>query len=374
MVIYWWILIYTSAVSFFGTSVNRKNLLEEKCNQNKDVSLFIAILTFALLIFFVGSRSEFNDTYYYRELYKGYITTDLSQILKILKGTGKSKYFNSLQVLFKHFISQDYEYWFFALAIFEVGAVIKLYYRYSTDFFFSSYLFIASTSFLWLMSGTRQFFAVAIVLYGINNLVERKLIKFMFLVLFASLFHISALIWIPVYFFCNSEPWKWRMLLFVACAAIVLFSLSTFTNILEDVLEDTNYSGITSNFDSTNGVSAMRFYVSCVPWFLAFIFRKQIYEENNKFINICINLSVISSVIYFLGMFTSGIIVGRLPMYFMLTNYILIPWILNKYLFSSTKFLLKLLCIILYFVYFYYDMVIKGTGHYGSELLNIPYV
>lgn len=373
MTVYWWILIYTTIISFVGSSITRTRQGNTNKNVNKSISLFMAILTFALLVYFVGFRSEFNDTYYYRQVYNGYITGDLSQIKDIWAEDSKSKYFNILQCLFKRFISKDYTVWFFFLAIFQIGAVIKLFYKYSCNYAMSSYLFITSTSFVWMMGGIRQFFAVCIVLYGFNYLIERKMIKFISLVLIASLFHVSALIWIPVYFICTSKPWGWRIILFVLGAITIIFSLDAFTNVLDNILADTNYEGLTNHFGSDDGVNPIRVLVSSVPWIIALLFRRRIEEENNLFLNISVNLSLISSAIYFIGMFTSGIIIGRLPMYFMLSNYILLPWLLDVMFKQPTKSIVKFACIVLYFAYFYYDMVIGGTGHYGSEVLGIAY-
>ena len=378
MTVYWLAFAYTSIVSLFGTFVynqkKRKSLYDISLGDNKSIGLFFAILTFAFLIIVIGCRSEFNDTYYYRDVFKNYITGNLSQIKTIWVSDSKSKFFLIIQCLFKHYISKDYNAWFFALAIFQMGAVIKLYYKYSVDYFLTSFLYVASTSFVWLMGGTRQFFAVSIVLYGIDYLVDRKAVKFLALVLIAALFHVSAIVWIPIYFICTGKPWSWKIIAFIVGMVLIIFSMDNFTDLLDEVLEDTSYSGMASNFDSSNGVNAMRVLVTCVPWGLALLCKKQIEDENNVFLNICVNLSVVSSAIYFVGMFTSGIIVGRIPMYFMLTNYLLIPWILNKYFSQSMKFIMKTACIVMYFLYFYYDMVIKGTGHYGSELLGIAYV
>lgn len=378
MTVYWSIFLYTTVVSLFGTYVKRNNdekLLNEDNNaDSKSIGLFFAILTFALLIFFVGCRSEFNDTYYYRDIYKNFVTGNLSQIKEIWDSESKSKYFLIIQCIFKKFISKEYNIWFFALAIFNMGAVIKLYYKYSIDYFMSAYLFIASASFVWMMGATRQFFAASIVLYGIDLLVERKTFKFLLLVLIASLFHLSALVWIPIYFICTSKPWSFKMLAFIFCIIVIILFLDTFTGILDDLLEETTYANISEKFDPSKGVNGIRVLVTCVPWLLAFFCRKKIAAENNMFLNICVNLSVVSTAIYALAMFTSGIIVGRIPMYFMLTNYILIPWIINKCFVAENKMFLKFACIVMYFLYFYYDMVITGTGHYGSEWLNIPYV
>lgn len=376
MIVYWSIFAYTSVVSLFGMQISEKNKFKNQKNANdsNNISLFFAILSFLLLIFFVGCRSEFNDTYYYRDVYEYYITGNFSQIKSILESNSKSKCFLLLQCLFKLLISKKYVVWFFALAIFQMGAIIKLYYKYSVDYFLTAYLFIASGSFTWLMSGIRQFLAVAIVLYGFDYILERKTKKFIFLVIIASLFHISAIIWLPVYFICTIKPWSSKMIMLTLGAVILILLLDKFTNVFEDVLADTNYSGITESFGNGNGVSAIRVIVTCVPWVLALVCKRQIESENNKFLNVCVNLSFISSAIYFIGMFTSGIIVGRIPMYFMLVNYLIIPWIINKYFSRSSCLMLKLTCCFMYFLYFYYDMVIKGTGRYGSELLNIPYV
>lgn len=378
MAIYWWILIYTSVVSLFGTIVNklnRKNPVKSEYYIDKRcISIFLAVLTFGLLVFFVGCRSEFNDTYYYRDLFENYITGNLSQIKEIYLSESKSKYFNIIQCLFKHYISDDYIIWFFAISLFEIGAIIKTFYKYSCNYFISSYLYITSGSFVWLMGGIRQYFAVCIVLYGLDFLIERKTVKFIALVLFASLFHVAILIWIPIYFVCISKPWNLKIILFAILSVGIIFSLDNFTSILDNILEETNYSDLTSHFAEGNGMNYIRFLVTCVPWLLSLVCKKQIAEEDNLFLNISVNLSFISSVIYFVGIFTSGIIVGRLPVCFNIVNLILLPWLLEKYYKQITGAFLKFSCYILYFLYFYYDMVVKGTGHYGSEVLNIPYV
>ena len=374
MVVFWWILIYTSAVSLFGTVVHRINdrsrIKEDTVEKTRSISLFVAILTFALLLLFVGARSYYNDTETYRYTFIRYITGDLSQIKELWESSSKSKYFFMVEVLFKHYISEDYTVWFFALAIFQIGAIIKIFYNYSSNYFLTSYIFIASTTFTWLMSGIRQFTAVCIILYGLEYLVNRKTIKFLIIVLIASLFHISALLWIPVYFICTVKPWSWKVIVFVFAILGIIVSLDTFTSLLDETLEDTSYAGLTESIQTGEGMNMMRVLVSCVPWVLAFIKRKEIEEEHNLFLDMSVNLSFIASAIYLVATFTSGIIVGRLPIYFTMTNFILLPWIIDRYFTPSFKFLIKLACIVLYLLYFYYNFH-TSKNFYESELLGI---
>lgn len=370
MTAFWYLLIYTSVVSFFGTAIKKNEKIRRGNNYDyKSISLFFAIMSFVLLFVLVGARSGYNDTWSYRIEFERYITTDLNQIKDFFIENHKSKYFKTLEVIFKHYISENYNVWFFVLGFFQIGAIVKFFYKFSNNFFLSSYLYIASTSFTWLMSGIRQFLAVCIVLYGVDWLIQRKTAKFLLLVLVASLFHVAALIWIPVYFICASKPWSWKMILFVVGIFGILFSLDTFTNILSDVLEDTNYSGLAENLSTGEGMNVIRLAVNCVPWVLALFCKRDIEKENNTFLNICVNLSLISSALYLVASFTSGIIVGRLPGCFTVFDLTLIPWILDKYFSPSIRFMLKFACVVLYLAYFYYAIT-HTPNIYESTLLG----
>lgn len=378
MTIFLWLLLYTSAVSLYGSFVYRNRSAHIKSTytrtmEYKNISLFMAIMTFAFLIVIVGCRSYYNDTVSYKVVFDRAITGDLSQVHEYWLRDDKAKYFYILQCFFKRFISKDYTVWFFALGIFEIGAVIKFFYKFSDSYFWSSYLYITSATFTWLMSGVRQYFAVCIVLYGVDLLFERKTVKFIILVLFASLFHFSALIWIPIYFICVVKPWSWRIYVFVVAVFLILFSLDNFTNILNELLEDTNYSNITDNFSTENGMGAIRMLVSAVPCALAFICKRKIEDENNQIINISVNISVVILCINMVATVTSGITIGRLPGYFMTFNLILIPFILNKGFSHIIRPFLKIGCASLYFLYFYYNFFVLSSNLYGSELLNILY-
>ena len=54
--------------------------------------------------------------------------------------------------------------------------------------------------------------------------------------------------------------------------------------------------------------------------------RKKIPDDVPNIIGVCINMSLITMGLYVLSMFTSGIYIGRMPIYFSLFNYILLPW------------------------------------------------
>lgn len=62
------------------------------------------------------------------------------------------------------------------------------------------FFIVANGFFFWTLSGLRQSIAIMIFFYAIKFIIEKKPIHYFFYIFAASLFHISALIMLPVYF------------------------------------------------------------------------------------------------------------------------------------------------------------------------------
>ena len=77
-------------------------------------------------------------------------------------------------------------------------------------------------------------------------------------------------------------------------------------------------------------------------------------------------MSTISAGLYFVGMFTSGIMIGRLPIYFSLYNFILLPYLFNFIYTKSTKLLYTGFSIL--YLAFYY--VSASKFYYISDVLG----
>ena len=159
-----------------------------------------------------------------------------------------------------------------------------------------------------------------------------------------------------------------------------MFFIDNFTGLLDNALQGTAYDGMgqtmTNYTDEAtgfvdDGVNFIRVIIAAIPSVLALIQKKYVDEFSNPLVDICINLSVVATGIYFVGVFTSGIIVGRLPEYFTLASYIVLPWIINRVYTGNVKSVLKGLCIMGYIAYFLYVMVVQNTGRYESDILKI---
>lgn len=381
MIVYWSILAYTCIVALIGCGLKRRalaNVAEEELifKQQKSISLFFALLSVALLVFFVGMRTEYGDTSVYISNFNN-LSTSFSVLKQKWINKEDNVLFWTIAILFKRFVSNDPNAWLFLIAVFQAGAVTKFNFKYSDNFAFSIFFFIATTdAFGWMMNGIKQFTAVCLILYFFDYVIERKFVVFMIIVFVAYFIHPTAMVWIPVYFILSAKPFSFRIWIYVAITLTAIIFVDNFTDLLNDSLESTKYAGndITA-YDNKNGniddgVNPIRVLIYIIPPGLALLKWKEIKAFSNPLISICINLATISVGVFALGMVTSGILIGRIPMYFELANYILMPWLL-KYVYRD-KFgtFLKIACISGYLAYFTYNMF-TGSGYYVSSILGL---
>ena len=334
----------------------------------KRIGKVFAFLGIAYIIYFVGCRSGIGDTPAYISMFNDY-PDNISNL--ILDNYSKDKGFVILSVLFKQFISADYHVWLFTIACISGIYIAKTIYKYSENYFFSLYLFIVTVQFVWMLNGIRQFLVVSILFANVDLILEKKYIKFFSLVFFLSTIHITALIMIPVYFFVQTKPMTRQNLILLGIIIIVALSMDNISDYASQSLENTAYSGYLENAATSYGSNIIRTLVALVPCFLAYYGRGKVKEANSKIINICINMSILTAIMYFSSSISGAILIGRLPIYCDLYNLILIPWLLNNIFDKNERRLVYYIVIICYFIFFYYKAIIAMGLYYISDILNL---
>ena len=332
--------------------------------------LIQAILFFAVIIFFCGLRSGIADT----GTYIGLFDSASDNIRSIdWDAVAVDRGYQLLVVLYRQFISKDYHGWLFLCSFVSGIAAMLGFWKYSYDFGMSCFLFIATTYFTYFVNGMRQFICIAIVFACTHWIVERKYIRFIILIVLLSFIHLSVVIMIPVCLFVNAKPWSWRMVLLIISATLVGVLFDRILPYLSFLLNDTEYEGYISYLSSGSGFgsSVIRLVIALIPAGLAFLGRKIVEEEGNKLIDLCVNMSVINFLLFFIATLTNGMVVGRVAAYFNIYNLLLLPWLLNHLFTDSSRALLKAACVILYTGYFYYQMVITWHLPYVSDILHI---
>lgn len=357
--------LYVFILSLF---VKPRSLVTNESKVFNDISLQAGTLFFLFPVVMIGLRSSVNDTPAYINMFNN-LHSSFSEI--IAKGSwdhGIS--WDIYQWFIKYCIKNDVYVFFMITAIIQSGAIVKLYRKYSNDYGYSVLLFFLSMSFLNMMGGIRQQMAACVIFYGIDWLFESKNIRFVVLVLFASTIHFSAIIWIPILFVVQGKSFDKKTVMLSALLIIIIIYLNRFTDMLSDALEMTAYDGYTQQFAVDDGANIIHALIAAVPIGIALIGKKNIDLKNDRRIHMLVNIAFVNLLINILASFTSGILIGRLPMYIDVFSYALIPILLYSIFESKSERLMKILAVIFYFAYALYYMLSIGLN-YSSFILHI---
>lgn len=320
---------------------------------------FFAVLAAAPLVYLAATRGWFADTSAYRNLLQRAPQT-FSGIPGFLESINKDKAFYLLTAVFKCVFGLRPVVYFGLIAGIQVFFLLKSTRKYSVSLLISLFIFVASTDFLsWMQNGIRQFLAACIIFGTANWIFERKYVPALIAIGIASLFHQSALLMIPVIFIVQGEPWNKRTVavLLLSLAAIVF--VDRFTSLLDRLLTDTQYTNVVSDFinSADDGTNPIRVLIYSVPTVLSLIGLPYIREDNDRVINVCVNMSVITTGLYLVSMSTSGILIGRLPIYTsMFSTLLLLPWEINSIFSKQSAVFINNSMIILFVLFYYYQI------------------
>lgn len=357
MIIYW-SMIAVIAICAAGKSLSETN--------TKLGSKFLVYFPMLYIIFWTGVRTQFVDTSAYIRVYDSIPADSFQSIYKYTQEYDKDQLFYFLSGVFKYIFGNNYHYWLFAIALLCGMCVIRQIYKYSDSPFFSLYLFMTMSIFTWLMNGIRQFIVISILFTFSDWLIDkRKRWIYIILIILLSFIHNSALFILPfIIVVMFAKPWDWKMILMIIAIVVVISYADPFFNFLTEAVAQ-DYA---ETLDEYGGTSILRTLVAFVPIVLSFAGRKIIQGENNQYLNLCVNMSLVSALIYALSSFTNGILIGRMPMYFQVYDLLLLPWLIKHCFTKQSRQLLTIVCIVCYLIYFVYQAVVAGNYYYASDL------
>ena len=272
----------------------------------------------------------FGDTGMYRRRFQN-VPVGLSHIWSYTMGRSKDKGYAFVEVVFKTIVSHSDIAFFFFIALVQILCLVYIYRKYSRNYWLSMFLFVASTDYLsWMHNGMRQFIAAALIFSALPLLAKKRYLLMVLVVLLASQIHLTALIFLPFIFIVNGRAWNIRTLAFIGGIILSVFFLDKVSGFITNAMEDTAYEGNIDLFLNDDGTNLFRVLFYSVPAGMAWFFRPYIDKADDPLINVCANLSIVAAGFYVFSYFTSGIIIGRIPIYFSLANYILIPWFITE--------------------------------------------
>ena len=180
---------------------------------------------------------------------------------------------------------------------------------------------------------------------------------FLFVGIVLFFVHVSVIVALPIYFISLGKPMNKRTLLLLGLIALAIVFIGRFTGLLAGTIEGTNYERSSAEITSTtNGTNIFRVLFFSIPTVLLLVFRKKIPSNTSPIISFSINMSLVGSAFYVLSAFTNGVSIGRMPIYFTLYNYFLIPWEIKTFFKKESQKTVLFVFIAVYFIYYLYQM------------------
>lgn len=334
-----WVLI----TLFISTSPNLKVTETVLGKQVMRQNMTFAIIVFLPVFFCVVFGDLRNDLGGYVVGYQK-LESSVSDVFanwSQMRGGG----FTLIEIYIKQFFGNDVTAFRMIIALIQSIPIVLVYRKYSEDYALSIFLFVANGYYDgWMMNGVRQFISVCIIFAATPLMLKKKYLPLaIIVVLLAYTIHSSAIMMLAAVILVHFKPWKQLTLCSFVVFTIVLY-LYVEHSLSDDVLS------------TSNGSNPVRIVISAVPVVLAYVGRKKIEEQNNQLINMCINMAVITMLIYVIATLTSGLLTGRLPIYTSMYNLILLPYLVSNVFNEHDSKVLRTTMIIVYSLYFLLDM------------------
>lgn len=323
---------------------------------SKNLRLLKYIILLVIITIFVmvsGFRDGIGDTPYYKHSYTLLANNPFISL------DGKDIGFAIFQLILIN-ISTNPQFLVLVTSFITQSLNIIGMYKYRSLYELQVYMYITSGYWLTSMNGIRQAMAAAIIFSATSNIINGHFFIYCSIVIFASLFHGSALVMIPIYFIVRETPWSKRIRQLMILIVISFFLYDILEPVFYKLIENTSYSEY--NHYSEGGSSFMRAVISLIPIMLAYYFREEIAEKWPES-GIFINMSLINSIILFFSMYNW--IFARLTYYFQLYNFILLPFIISVLPNFKERRIVYYGFLLCYFFFMYYEQVIglMGVGY-----------
>lgn len=236
-----------------------------------DRKLWTILLMFPLfLLSALRSPLVGNDTIIYFRSYiniKSYINNSNQGIFSPVE----SRFEPGYVLLMKIFGTLDLDFLVFQifLAAFIYFSIGRIIYKYSSNIAMSVFVFISLNMFFQTMNISRQYIAIAILTYSINYIVNKKPLRFLLIVLMASLFHLSAVVFVIIYPLSIIKLNQYKRIQIIGIGILAVIGFDYLVRFLTTTIFSKYESYLDSRYFEVDGKIAI--YVMPLLYFFIFI-------------------------------------------------------------------------------------------------------
>ena len=213
------------------------------------------------------------------------------------------------------------------IAIFIYVPIFTLIYRYSENIFLSVLVYFGLSLFGYSLGIFRQMIALSICLCSIPALLDRRILSFFGTVILATLFHVSAIVFVVLWFYKKINLYKFLLITIIVSIALLVFGRHL---VLFIVRVFPMYSGYIGSKYDTQGGTYIAFIILLVITAITINFLN-LRKRYTTFMPEIIRLSVfalavslcVQAVSYSMG------IMGRSVGYFTIFQLVLVPYLVS---------------------------------------------
>ena len=333
--------------------------IENRVETNISATCFIVLIT--VLVLFSGLRTVMNDTLNYTRVFlnDAMVPKGWSSVFNVDWLIGSNPLFNIYLRCIKTIFGSNSQVFLFLTSLLIEYSYLKFLRKYTLNFEWSIFTFIAFTIFAFSMSAMKQAISIAIGIWAIPGFLENKYLKAVIILLIASLFHPYVIILgaLPLF---SRDVWKSKTLIIIFATILVLFTFDYFVNIvmrISDAFGEVNE--IEAFTEQGVGIARILSYLYLPA--VTFIARNEINEMHNPFVNVCVNATVLSGCIMLISGFGGSYMFGRVPSYLDLFTCITVAVVFCACQYRGREFYkLVFVCLLLVFYYVYYEKYLIG--------------
>lgn len=327
--------------------------------------LFYVLMSITL-IFFVGLRTAYNDTYTYKQMYSNLLLNN-SSWSDIDWDLGSNPGFWVINTLLSK-LNVSVQNFLMIYAAVTVGIYLWFIRKYTNNIWLSIVLFFLTGTYTFSLAAIKQCVAVAFCLVATDRAIKKKWWAFLLWVLIAATFHPYSLMYLCVPFltFCPGTAATYVMLAIFAALGVGLESmLGTIVDITSMMGEEYDASSFTGE-----GVNPFRLLVCAVPLVLSFVAKKSIAHKNDRVQNLFINLAILNAEIMFIGLFGTANYFARLANYFLFFQVLSLPVLINHFD-EKAETILTSIAVVCYSVFYYYSNAVFLYFDYDYRSITV---
>ena len=259
------------------------------------------------------------------------------------------------------FFSKDILYWYvvkiFNIIFFDDATAFKLvnafvfiflYYKviskYSKDYFLSILLYFTLGFFIFCLCGARQTYSLALCLYSLNYILDKKFLKFLICVLLAALFHSSAIVFLIAWPLSRVKLKKMTFLIYLAVFVVInIFGAIFYMEIVQFCIDYVDEARFAHYLTDDRQMS----YSGLIQQGILFIISLTLLRRNIKepFVSLLLQIAIIGIFFQLYSAFIAEFF--RVSMYFSIFYTILLPYALYRSKLKVKKLLHLFICMLL---------------------------